>query len=290
MLDDPVLFGRIAVAHALSDVWAMGARPVTALNIAGYPAESLGPEVLHLVLSGAMEALNEAGVILLGGHTIREEELHYGLAVTGIVHPDAILHIGGARAGDSLFLSKALGSDTVAAALRRGGDRILRWVDAVALRDGMLAFNGAASQVARGAQCHACKDVSSWGLLGAAISMARASKCRFVIDADALPLLPGAMEAAEFGHCPRHHGETRRYFDGMLRREGSVSESLQELLFAPETSGGLLMAIPSSMAEEALEALVKVAPSTAVIGHVEEGEVEVLLRLGEGKEHASDEG
>jgi selenide, water dikinase len=239
LVDDPHAFGAIAATNALNDVFAMGGAPLLALSIAAFP-EELPTAVLGHVLAGADEKVRAAGAILAGGHTIRDSEPKYGLAVVGTVHPDAVWPKSGARAGDALFLTKPLGTGIVLQAHREGRAPTGSLDAAV---ESMLELNRAAADALHPFTPHAVTDVTGFGLLGHAYELASRSGVRVVLDSEALPLLPGARELAEAG--VRTGGDLRnREFAGP-HVESSAPEALGALAYDPQTAGGLLVALPA---------------------------------------------
>ncbi len=245
IVDDPFVFGQIAAANALSDVYAMGADPVTALNIVGFPKGRLDLDVLCEVLKGGAERVRAAGAVVIGGHTIIDPELKFGMAVTGVVHPDRVIRNVGVRDGDALVLTKPLGTGIVATALkqRKAPRAIVR--AAVA---SMVALNKTASHVARAFPVHACCDVTGFGLLGHATEMAMGSRVSIVFDAKSLPVLPGAPQLAEKGFLTGGCRRNRAYLADKVVVDPSVGTALEEVAFDPQTSGGLLIAVPAKAA------------------------------------------
>jgi len=239
VVDDPHTFGAIAATNAINDVFAMGGAPLLALSIAAFP-EELPTEMLGEILAGAREAVEAAGAILAGGHTIRDEEPKYGLAVVGTVHPDGIWPKAGARPGDALFLTKRLGTGLVLQAQREGRAPAGSLDAAVA---GMLVSNRDAADVLRPFNPNAVTDVTGYGLLGHAYEVAARSDVRLELDAGSLPALPGALELAEAGIRTGGHRRNRDYAGAHV--ESSASEAVEALAFDPQTSGGLLVSLPS---------------------------------------------
>lgn len=242
IVDDPYAFGQIAAANAMSDVYAMGGEVLFALNIAGWPGGmDLAP--LELIFQGGIDKIAEAGGAIAGGHTVQDDEPKYGLAVTGRVDPTRIIRKGGASAGDSLYLTKPLGSGLITTAHKRGEVRPEDLASAVA---SMLTLNRAAAQVAVSAGVSAGTDVTGYGLVGHASEIAAASKVALRIDSARVPLLPGALEYAERGM--RSDGLTRNaeYFleAGRTLLETELSHAVRDALVDPQTSGGLLLAVP----------------------------------------------
>src|SRR6185295_8682460 len=242
IVDDPYAFGRIAATNALSDVYAMGATPVSALNLVAYPLETLGPDVLREILRGGGDAVAAAGAAIVGGHSIDDPEPKYGLAVTGVVAPDAILTTAGGRAGDALVLTKPLGAGTVATALKRGLASPELVERAVAV---MATLNDIAAEQARAAGAHALTDVSGFGLLGHTHELAEASGLSAEIDAAAVPAIEGVMdlladERALAGGSKRNRADA----DTFTTWADTVADPLRRLCCDAMTSGGLLAALP----------------------------------------------
>jgi selenide, water dikinase len=243
IVDDAYAFGRIAATNALSDIYAMGAKPVSALNLVAYPLETLGPELLGEILRGGADAATAAGAAVIGGHSIDDPEPKYGMAVTGIVAPDAVLTNAGGRAGDALVLTKPLGAGAVATAIKRGlaSDALVeRAVDV------MTTLNDRAADQARAAGAHALTDVTGFGLLGHVHELAEASGLAAEIDADAVPAIDGVLEllendAALAGGSRRNRADAERF----TRFDDDVPEPRRRLVCDAMTSGGLLAAVPA---------------------------------------------
>ena len=271
IVDDPYTFGRIAAANALSDVYAMGGEPLTAMNIVGFPEKLLPLSVLTEILRGGQDAVHEAGARIVGGHTIIDEELKYGLSVTGRVHPDRILSNASARSGDVLVLTKSIGTGILATALKSGA---LSSENEEALCHSMATLNAEAARaaVALGARC--ATDITGFGLLGHAMHIARASGVRLLIDHDAVPLLPGAREALAAGFVT---GGGKRNADWVSADVdwNDTGDDVRALLTDPQTSGGLLVALDAAQVE-AYRARV---PSAVEVGRVEVATGGALIRL-----------
>jgi selenide, water dikinase len=245
IVDDPYVFGQIAAANALSDVYAMGADPITALNIVGFPKGTLDLEVLGEILNGGGERAREAGAVVIGGHSIIDPELKYGMAVTGVVHPDRVIRNVGIRDGDVLVLTKPLGTGIVTTALKQRRAPRASLQAAVA---SMITLNRLASQTARLFPVHACSDVTGFGLLGHAAEMAMGSGVTLLLESAALPILPGALRLAGQGFLTGGRQRNRTYLQDKVIVERAVSANLEEVAFDPQTSGGLLMAVPAKVA------------------------------------------
>ncbi|MGH7670245.1 MAG: selenide, water dikinase SelD [Gemmatimonadaceae bacterium] len=242
IVDDPYLFGQIAAANALSDVYAMGGEPMTALNIVGFPAGKLPLDVLGRILQGGQDKVHEAGAFVVGGHTIIDEELKFGVAVTGRVHPDRILTNAAARPGDRLVLTKALGTGLLATAEKQG---TLSDADARRLHDSMRTLNAVASRTALELGVRCATDVTGFGLLGHASHIARASGVTIVIHAGVVPMLPGADRAWHAG--VRTGGADRNLaFLNDKVAWNDATEMQRAIVLDPQTSGGLLVAVPGA--------------------------------------------
>jgi selenide,water dikinase len=266
LVDDPALFGRIAATNALNDVFAMGGAPLLALSIAAFP-ESLPNETLAAIFGAADEQVRAAGAILAGGHTLRDDEPKYGLAVVGTVHPDGFWPKSGARPGDTLLLTKPLGTGMLLHAAREGR-RHEEGLAAAA--ESMTALSRKAADVLRPFSPHAVTDVTGFGLLGHAHEMAERSGVRIELDAAALPLLPGALEQAAAG--TRTGGDRRnRDFAGPHVEADGVGEDVLALAYDPQTSGGLLVALPEDKAPVLAASFAAADLFLARIGRVVEG-------------------
>jgi selenide,water dikinase len=245
IVDDAKTFGRIAAANALSDVWAMGARPVCALNIVCFPDDDMPIETLHDVLAGGMDALREAHVALVGGHSVSAPELKYGLAVTGTVRPDAYLTNLGAEAGDVLVVTKPLGTGVISTGVK-GGMAEAAWVETATCS--MTELNMVAGEIMLAHGPHACTDVTGFGLVGHAVEMIECSGVGLRLYAGRIPLLPGAAELARIGLLPAGLYRNREHYARHFVAETDVPRDVVDLLHDPQTSGGLLVALSPSSA------------------------------------------
>jgi len=246
-VDDPVWFGRIGAANALSDIYAMGGRPVTALNLVMFPIKKLGTEVLRQILLGAHEKVSEAGASLAGGHSVDDDEPKYGLAVTGVVAPDRILTNCGVRPGDVLVLTKRLGTGVLFNACR---SKRLPADELEAVLPEVAALNRTALEVALQFEIHACTDITGFGILGHALEMARGSGVRIDLDFAALPFYPNALAMYRKGETTGSNKANRQLVESELRLLAALSTAEQELLFDPQTSGGLLLSLPPEQGEQ----------------------------------------
>jgi selenide,water dikinase len=251
IVDDPATFGAIAAANALSDVYAMGGEPLTALAIVAYPAQGDYDDLAE-ILRGGVEKMQEAGCVVVGGHSVADDEIKFGYAVTGRVHPARVWTNSGARPGDVLVLTKRIGTGVVATALKRG---LAGEDDVRASIESMLTLNRAAAQAARDLAPHASTDVTGFGLLGHAREMALASRVTLELEAAAIRLLPGAAGYARAGAIPGGLKNNREFVSPCVERRGGIPEEIETLLYDPQTSGGLLIALAEPDAATLLERL-----------------------------------
>jgi len=252
IVDDPYTFGQITAANALSDIYAMGAKPVTALNIVGFPIDDMDNSVLKDILRGGIDKINESGAVLAGGHSIKDDELKYGLSVTGIVHPDKMISNKGALPGDVLILTKALGTGIVATALKQ---KIALPEQVDAMVASMIQLNKYAAEVAIKYQVNAMTDVTGYGLVGHLLEMLDSSRMDATIFTEKLPLLPGALEWADKKVMPGGLVTNLKYYKPRMELGPEVSETMEYLAVDPQTSGGLLISTPTDTAESLLKDL-----------------------------------
>jgi selenide,water dikinase len=267
VVDDPATFGAIAAANALSDVYAMGGRPLTALAVACIPKDDVDEATIREIFLGGLHKLREAGVALLGGHTVQDKEIKFGYAVTGVVAPDAVWANAGARAGDVLFLTKPLGTGVIATAIKF--ERAARsTIDAAV--EVMVELNRAAAEALMtlpAGSVHACTDVTGFGLVGHASEMAQGSGVTLRIDASAVPLIPGARELAS--NLSGGLKTNQQHFAKGVTGADRLAPELVALLFDPQTSGGLLVAVDPGCADAAATAFASAGVSAARIGFAE---------------------
>jgi selenide, water dikinase len=247
IVDDPREFGQVAAANSLSDVYAMGGRPITAMNVVGFPIGTLGVEVLQQILAGGLDILIEAGVALVGGHSVKDNEPKYGLSVTGLVHPAQVMTNDALRPGDRLVLTKPIGTGVIGTATKQGKAEA-DWIDASF--QSMRTLNRAASESAVANGLRACTDVTGFGLLGHLTEMVRASGVSATVFAHAVPLLPGALTAASAGLIPGGSKANREHFGAWIELDAEVDEPTAALLFDAQTSGGLLLGVPAAAFED----------------------------------------
>ncbi len=248
IVDDPYTYGAIAAANSLSDVYAMGARPILALAIAAFP-ENLGRDVIAAILQGGADKVAEAGAVIAGGHTVVDDEPKYGLCVTGLIEPHKVTAKANAQPGDVLLLTKPLGTGVITTAIKRGVGDGAHLDAAIA---SMLRLNKVAAELAQTVEVHSATDITGFGMLGHAAEVARNSGVGLRIAAEALPLLPGALDYAARGIVPGGLGRNQAYFeqDGYVRYAPNVDPARKLLLFDPQTSGGLFVVLPPAAAAE----------------------------------------
>lgn len=264
IVDDPYMFGQIAAANSLSDVYAMGGRPLTAMNIVCFPIKTMDISVLREILRGGLDKMKEAGVTLAGGHSVEDRELKYGLSVTGTIHPSRVLTNVGAEPGDVLILTKPLGTGIINTAIKAG---MATEELAQAVADCMARLNRAGAEAVAEVGARACTDVTGFGLLGHAFEMIQGTGRGIIIYASQVPLFPEAVGFAEMGLVPGGTYRNRDFRIHMVDIDPGVSPFLQDILFDPQTSGGLLIAVPEEKAREMLGKLrEKGINEAAVIG------------------------
>ncbi len=276
IVDDPYQFGRIAAANALSDIYAMGGRPLTALNIVAFPSATMAPEILARILQGGAEKVREAGAVIVGGHSIKDKEIKYGMAVTGIIDCDKIIRNVGAQIGDHLYLTKPLGTGIIATALKHNAAGPDDVAAAIAM---MAALNNIAAELMVRLGAHAATDVTGYGLLGHAYEMASGSGVSLKIDFNSLPLLSGALKYATEGHPTGGAGANREYISDKVDLSEQLMAAEIEILYDAQTSGGLLIAFSPQAGAQFVEqarqrglqvwhigAVVKQDKSTIIVG------------------------
>jgi selenide,water dikinase len=260
IVDDPFTFGAIAAANSLSDVYAMGGKPVSALSIVAFPGDG-DMQILADIMRGGLEKMREAGCAVLGGHSVNDPEIKFGYAVTGTIHPDRIKANSGARPGDALIFTKRLGTGVIGTALKRG---IASEESVRAATASMLELNRAACETMLRFDVHACTDVTGFGFLGHAREMAVASGVTLEIRAQSVPLLPGAIAAVQAGAIPGGLKNNKEFVSCAVEIGKNIDPAVLELFYDPQTSGGLLIAVSDPDAAALLDAL----PSAVRVGHV----------------------
>lgn len=265
-VDDPYWFGQIAAANSLSDVYAMGGRPILALNLVMYPSKTLGMGLLKEILRGGNEKVVEAGACMAGGHSVDDKEPKYGLAVTGVVPPGRIYTNAGAQPGDALVLTKPLGTGVLFNANRSGK---LPYRDLEAILPAIAALNGPALDIASRFEVHACTDVTGFGVLGHCLEMARGGATRIHLSYRRLPMHPHALAMYRRGETTGSNPANRKAAEGAWELKLKLSAAEEELLFDPQTSGGLLVAVPAVQAADLVRSLrTGGVEAAAVVGEV----------------------
>lgn len=274
-VDDPYWFGQIAAANALSDVYAMGGRPVTALNVVMFPTKELDMSQLNDILRGGHDKVMEAGASMAGGHTVDDLEPKYGLAVTGVVHPDSILTNCGSKEGDVLILTKPIGTGVLFNACRSGK---LSYHELEQVLPGIASLNEKALDISRKFSIHACTDITGFGILGHAFELAKGCGMQIALTYQNIPFYPNALEMYQKGETTGSNKPNRKLTAGYLEITAQLSRAEEELLFDPQTSGGLLLSVPASSADELVRTLQNAGVKTAVaIGKVVSGEPSVRI-------------
>ncbi len=266
IVDDPYTFGQIAVTNSLSDIYAKGGRPLTAMNIVCFPVKTMDISILRQILTGGLDKMREAGVVLVGGHSVEDDELKYGVSVTGVIHPDRVIMNQGAKSGDRLILTKPLGTGIISTALKGGEASEAAVAKSVA---SMTTLNKRASELMLTVDVHACTDITGFGLLGHACEMIECTDVGIVIYADEVPYFPEAKEYAEMGMVPGGTARNREFRADMVDIAKNISSVMVDILFDPQTSGGLLMSVAAADAERLLKKLRRAGiNSAALIGEV----------------------
>ena len=266
IVDDPYWFGQIAAANALSDVYAMGGVPKTAMNIVAFPIKEMDISVLRKIIQGGLDKMKEAGVVLVGGHSVEDKELKYGLSVTGFIHPDRILTKKDLKIGDRLILTKPLGTGIINTAIKGGlaSEEIIEFVTGL-----MATLNRDAAEIMSDYPVHACTDITGFGLLGHIAEMVVDSEFGIEIWADNIPIVPEAIEYAGMGLVPAGAFKNREFRELMVDFAPSVDRLIQDILFDPQTSGGLLICVERESADDLVDSLKKKGiGNAAVIGEV----------------------
>ncbi len=270
------MFGQIAAANALSDVYAMGGKPITAMNIVGFPVNTLDKGILADILAGSSDKVREAGAALVGGHSIDDQEPKFGLSVTGTVHPDKIRTNVGAKPGDQLILTKPIGVGILTTAIKRD---LLDTDDIDQVMNVMAALNKSAAEIMEDYEVHACTDVTGFGLLGHTSEMAEGSQTGITLKMDQIPVLPKTRELAKQDVVPGGSKKNFMWLSDRVEYDSSISEIDQIILCDAITSGGLLIAVPEKDAKEIQSKLEKKDVQSAIIGEVTEsnpGKIQVI--------------
>ena len=267
IVDDPYMYGQISAANSLSDVYAMGGTPYSALNIVGFPKDIFPIEVLADMLQGGADKAGEANTFILGGHTISDDELKYGLAVTGLIHPDKIITNANARPGDVLILTKPIGTGTITTALKAGKstEAAIKYVTEL-----MARLNKTASEACQRVGINACTDITGFGLLGHALEIARESSVGLIFKFDNIPFIPDAIETTKKGFVPGGTKANHLYAAPDVEYAARLGKNEQYLLCDPQTSGGLLISVPENRSERLRTELTDAGDLAQIIGYVTE--------------------
>ena len=275
VVDDPYYYGRIAAANSLSDVYAMGGRPLTAMNIVCYPMKKLGPKILAEILRGGGDTIEQAGCMLAGGHTVEDPEPKYGLSVTGLVEPSQVTRKSGLVAGDRLILTKPIGSGIYTTAQKRG---LLADNDLEEVIEVMMALNDRSAKLMVELGCRAATDITGFSLLGHCFEMSRASKVTVRMNSNSVPLLPKAIEYREQGCYAGGSAANRAWLEHRNAVQwGQIDESLKDVLCDAQTSGGLLLGLSESKATTYLENARQAGQMAVLIGVVESGDPGLII-------------
>lgn len=275
IVDDPYWFGQIAAANALSDIYAMGGVPKTAMNLVGFPINDMNISVLRQIIQGGLEKMKEAEVVLVGGHSVEDPEIKYGLSVTGFVHPERVLTKKSLKSGDQLLLTKPLGTGIINTAIKAAlcSEEVTEKVTRL-----MAALNRYAAEGMEDFPVNACTDITGFGLLGHLSEMVEGSGLGMRIFSQSVPIIPNTYEYAGMGLIPAGAYRNREFRAKMIEFSPSVDRSLQDIMFDPQTSGGLLIAVEKGSADELLERLkAKGIEEAAVIGEVTDKPVEKIV-------------
>jgi selenide,water dikinase len=266
IVDDPYDFGRVAAANSLSDVYAKGGVPITAMNIVCFPVKKMNISVLHEILRGGLDKMREAGVVLLGGHSVDDNELKYGLSVTGTIHPKKVVRNNGAKPGDKLVLTKKLGTGIISTGIKAGE---VSKSTIKTLTQSMTTLNKTASEVMMSVGVHGCTDITGFGFLGHAAEMLEETENSMVIDSGNIPFFPEAKALLASGFVPGGLYRNRDFRKGIVEIGPNVPDYLGEMLYDPQTSGGLLMAVSKTKAARLLQALRDAGvENAAIVGEV----------------------
>jgi selenide,water dikinase len=264
IVDDPYAFGQVAAANALSDIYAMGGRPLTALNIIGFPAK-MDPGIVGEILRGGAEKVAEAGAVIAGGHSVKDNELKYGLAVTGLIDPNRIITNGGAKIGDRLILTKPLGTGIVSTAIKQSKARAEDETTVVTV---MTTLNNIAAEEMVKFNAHAATDITGFGLAGHCYEMASASNTSIEITFEKVPLLPGVIEYAQAGTLTGGANANRQYLEGKIEVGSTLQKYVHDIIYDAQTSGGLLIAVADEDAGKLLQSLQDKNVNASEIGRV----------------------
>jgi selenide,water dikinase len=266
IVDDPYWFGQIAAANALSDIYAMGGVPKTAMNLVGFPLKQMDISILRQIIQGGLDKLKEADVVLLGGHSVEDSEMKYGLSVTGFIHPQKVVTKKNLKPGDRLVLTKPLGTGVINTAIKRGiaSEATIKKISRM-----MAALNRTAAEVMQHFSVHACTDITGFGLLGHLAEMVDDSGMALRLDSGQIPILSEAIEYAKMGMMPGGTFKNKEFRLGMIEFSSGVDPLIQDILFDPQTSGGLMICVKREQADALVSKLIDAGVAAAkIIGEV----------------------
>ena len=275
IVDNPYWFGQIAAANALSDIYAMGGVPKTAMNLVGFPLKQMDISILRQIIQGGLDKLEEADVVLLGGHSVEDSEMKYGLSVTGFIHPLKVVTKKNLKSGDRLVLTKPLGTGVINTAIKRGiaSEAVIKNISRM-----MAALNRTASEVMEQFSVHACTDITGFGLLGHLAEMVEDSGMALRLESSRIPILPEAIEYAKMGMMPGGAFKNKEFRLGMIEFSSEVDALIQDILFDPQTSGGLLISVQKEQAGDLVNTLIdEGVVASKIIGEVISAPVEKIF-------------
>jgi selenide,water dikinase len=274
--DSAYEFGQIAAANALSDVYAMGGKPITVMNIVCFPSADLPEEILAQTLKGGQDKINESGAVLVGGHSVDDQEFKYGLSVTGIVHPDKVKTNAAAAIGDAIILTKPVGTGIMATAIKAKLATTQNINESVAV---MSLLNKAAAEVMVQFKVNACTDVTGFGLAGHLLEMAKGAKKEIMLHTKNIPLLKNVLDFARMGMVPAGAHKNRSFFEGSTHIDARIDRAMIDLIFDPQTSGGLLITLNKKQAKACVEKMKTKGTSAWIIGEITKDSQDGFLRV-----------
>jgi len=276
IVNDPYTFGLIAAANSISDVYTMGGRPVTAMNVVCFPSDTLDVSILREILRGGLEQMNAAGVTLMGGHSVTDPQMKYGLSVTGVVHPDRLITNSGTRIGDSLVLTKPLGTGILSTALK---NRLIDETSFAPVAKSMATLNKKAAELMMEMGVHSCTDITGFGLIGHASHLVQEGETGIELDFNSIPVFPEAFEFSRKEVYPGGLGRNRDFYSAQMEFKGKIPAFRSNLLFDPQTSGGLLISLQPEAASKLVAKLHNAEISAAIIGKVvHQAEHKIIVR------------
>ncbi len=265
IVNDPYNFGQIAAANSISDIYTMGGKPITAMNVVCFPSNSMDISILREILRGGLDKMQEAGVALMGGHSVVDPEMKYGLSVTGVVHPDRLVTNSGTRIGDHLVLTKPLGTGVMSTALK---NHLIDEETFAPIVRSMTGLNKIAAELMVELGVHACTDITGFGLVGHASHLIQDREIGIEIEFEAVPIFSGVLELLKEKVYPGGLGRNRDFYSHSVEVKGKIAEYQRDILFDPQTSGGLLIVLPPDASQILMERLHKVGMNAAVVGKV----------------------